>query len=232
MKVFLIANLAGGVGKTSITHSLATAMSEYGKNVLVIDADPAATLTFLCGLENPRYTSREFFDASQRVETIAIKTVDRFTLIPSASRLLHTSFSGLSGAREQFQSYDAVLIDAPAGPNTLISPLISISDEIIAPITGEFLSVRGLLNLRDFVAKSETKPKIRILENKVDSWDPEIREALEADFDFLEVPIRKDGELPKSQSRSRSVLSDSPHAEISADCRELAYLLLEEIGII
>lgn len=232
MKVILVANLAGGVGKTSIVHSLATAVAEYGKRALAVDADPAATLTFLCGVENPRYSSRELFDGSQNLETIAVKTLNRFTLLPSASRLLHSDFGGLAKVKAEFTDYDLVLIDSPTGPSSLTTPLISLADEIIAPINGEFLSIRGLLNLRDFHRSSGSSAPIRILENSALVSDQELRNALKEEFNFLEVVIRDGAELPISQAKLASVLSDSPHSDIASDYRELAYLLLEEIGVL
>lgn len=232
MKVILIANLAGGVGKTSIVHSLATAVAEYGKRALAVDADPAATLTFLCGLENPRYTSRELFDGSQTISNVSVKTINRFSLLPSASRLLHTDFAGLSNLKSQFSDYDLVLIDSPTGPSPLMNSLISIADEIIAPVDGRFLSIRGVLNLRDFVRRSGNPVPIRILENSVSNWDSELRSALSEEFSFIDVILREGAELPISQAKSASVLSDSPHSEIASDYRELAYLLLEEIGLL
>lgn len=232
MKVILIANLAGGVGKTSIVHSLATAVAEYGKRALAIDADPAASLTFLCGVENPRYTSREFFDGSQNLESMLVKTLNRFVLLPSASRLLHTDFAGLSRVSEQLAEYDLVLIDSPTGPSPLLPSLISIADEIIAPVDGSFLSIRGVLNLSDFVRKAGSSIPIRILENRVSAWDQELHDALKEEFSFLEVAIRAGVELPKSQLKTASVLSEAPHSEVASDFRELAYLLLEEVGIL
>lgn len=232
MKVILFANLAGGVGKTSIVHSLATAVAEYGKRALAVDADPAATLTFLCGLENPRFTSRELFDGAQKLENISVKTINRFALLPSASRLLHSDFAGLSGVKTQFAEYDLVLIDSPTGPSPILTPLISLADEIIAPVNGSFLSVRGVLNLRDFVRRSGSSAPIRILENSVSSWDQDLRNALGEEFSFLDVALHDGVELPISQSKSASVLTDSPHSEIASDYRELAYLLLEEVGLL
>ena len=40
--VIVLANIAGGTQKTTAAHSLAVAMVEYGKKVLLIDLDPRA----------------------------------------------------------------------------------------------------------------------------------------------------------------------------------------------
>ena len=89
MKIILIANLAGGVGKTTLAHSIATAASEYGKKTLAIDADPDASLTFLAGIENPRLTLAEVANEPGKNEAAIVKTIDRFSLIPSASQAMN-----------------------------------------------------------------------------------------------------------------------------------------------
>lgn len=45
MKVISVFNNKGGVGKTTLTYHVANALSEIGKKVLVIDADPQCNLT-------------------------------------------------------------------------------------------------------------------------------------------------------------------------------------------
>ncbi len=230
MKIALIANLAGGVGRTSITHSLATAIAEYGKRAIAIDADPAATLTYFCGIENPRYSTRELFDGDQKLENILVKTSERFSLIPGASRLLYTDFSALKNLKAELSEFDFVLIDSPAGPNSLIAPLIEIADEVIIPVDGSIHSVRGALNLLDFIRRSPNKPLVRALENRVIAWDPELKANFSADFKLLEISIGIDNALGVAQLSTRSALSEAPHSQISSDFRELAYLLLEEVG--
>ena len=232
MKRILVANLAGGVGKTSIVHSLATAITEYGKRALAIDADPAATLTFLCGIENPRFSARELFDGEQKLEKVAVKSGDRFSLIPGASRLLYTEFGGLKELKESLSEFDVVLIDSPSGPNSLIAPLVELVDEVIIPVDGSIHSVRGALNLLDFIRKSSNKPQVRALENRSITWDQELRANFLADFKVVDVPISNDPMLNAAQLSTRSVLSESPHSQIASDFRELAYLLLEEIGLL
>ncbi|MEY3317721.1 MAG: hypothetical protein RL540_93 [Actinomycetota bacterium] len=231
MRKILVANLAGGTGKTTIVHSLATAFAEYGKRALVIDADPGAALTFLSGIENPRYSTRELFDGGVKLENAIVKSADRFSLVPSASRLFHTDFKGMAKLAEQISEFDVILLDSPSGPSALITPLIDFADEIIAPIDGSMLSIRGVLNLRDFASKSATKPEIRILENRMLPWDEELRLAVTEDFKFLSVAIRRDDSIQAAQLSTRSVLSENKNSEIASDFRELGYLLLEEMGL-
>lgn len=45
MKILSVFNNKGGVGKTTLTYHVANALSEMGKKVLIIDADPQCNLT-------------------------------------------------------------------------------------------------------------------------------------------------------------------------------------------
>lgn len=94
------------------------------------------------------------------------------------------------------------------------------------------LSIRGALNLRDFQSKSVKNPPIRLLENRMNPWDEQLRAAVMEDFKFLGIAIRRDESILAAQLSTRSVLSEFPHSEMASDFRELGYLLLEEIGLL
>lgn len=231
MKSILVANLAGGTGKTATAHSIAVAAAEYGKNVLAIDADPSAALTFLSGVENPRMTSAELFNGECQLDLAAIKTVDRFSLVPSASRLALIKAADWKAIRSSWSGFDLVVIDSPTGPNPITLSLIELADLIIAPMTRSMLAIRGVLNLRDLVMQSASHPEIRVLDIELTSWDEELRELLSADFKILDPIIRNDVAMVLAQSGGRSTLSLSPQSEAAADYRELTYSLLEEMGL-
>lgn len=228
MKIILIANLAGGVGKTTLAHSIATAASEYGKKTLAIDADPDASLTFLAGIENPRLTLAEVANEPGKNEAAIVKTIDRFSLIPSASRLIELERIS-DKFKEAISGYELVIIDSPSGPNRILPQLLSLADRVLAPIDGSMLSIRGALHIRRFIG-SENKLRINLITNKkVNDFG---LNQIKSDLDFVETEIRFDEKVNLAQFANRSVLTAYPDSDFASDVRELTYSLLEDFSLI
>ena len=229
--VILIANLAGGVGKTTLTQAIATASAEYGKKTLAIDADPNATFTFLTGVENPRFTLREVMEKSVRIEDCATRTLDRYSLIPSASRLLF-----VEGKVPDFQSeeFDVVLIDSSSGPSSLLPQLVEIATHILIPVDGLILSIRGALNLNNFISRGQSQAQVKIVTNNSRNYlnYPELLDQLKKDFHFLESNIPFDSTVNQSQELLQSPLSFATNSDFAAGIRELTYELLDELKLV
>ena len=224
MKTIVIASFAGGVGKTTTAHSLATAMCEYGQKTLLIDADPNATLTFLCGVENPRFTLLEVINGSS-LQSSVVSTGERFSLLPGSARLNEISeFTSLPEGKD----FDLSVVDTASSLNPLAVSLIEAADLIVVPVSDSISSIRAALHIRDFVGLENVK-KIRILDC---GMNIEKKAQLSSDFEVLETVIRRGEEISENELNKVSVLTSAPNSAIASDYREIGYSILEELGMI
>lgn len=224
MKTIVIASFAGGVGKTTTAHSLATAMCEYGQKTLLIDADPNATLTFLCGVENPRFTLLEVLNGSSLQRSV-VSTGERFSLLPGSARLNEISeFTSLPEGKD----FDLSVVDTASSLNPLAVSLIKVAELIVVPVSDSISSIRAALHIRDFVGL-ENVNKIRILDC---GMNIERKAQLSSDFEVLETVIRRGEEIRVNELNKVSVLTSAPNSAIASDYREIGYSILEELGMI
>ena len=81
----------GGVGKSNIAAALSFALADFGKRVVLIDADLGmANLDILCGVNNARYNIAHLIDGSRNLNEILVhfRTSQRATKLNGAVALL------------------------------------------------------------------------------------------------------------------------------------------------
>jgi len=236
MKSLVIANTAGGVGKSTTAHALAVAAVEYGKKTLLIDADPAATLTFYCGIENPRITTEDFLTGAFSLDATAVKTVERFSFLPSSTRLssfdINQSLTP-EKLRASFSDYDIVIIDTATGPNRIMTYFLAFTDLIVIPTTTEIAAIRGALHIKDFAQTAgHLKKSDLLLVRSEGKSSSEVMGQLKVDFNVLDPAISKDALVSHSQMTGKSVLTTNKDSQVASDYREICYSILEELELI
>ncbi len=158
-RTILICSGKGGVGKTTLTANLGIALAKQGMRTAVLDADfGLRNLDLLLGLENRIvYTAQEVLAGSCRLEQALVKHKQEpnLALLPAGNpRMLEwltpedmQKIAGMVG-----ESFDYVLIDAPAGIEGGFKNAMAAAREAIVVTTPEVSAVRdadrviGLLN--------------------------------------------------------------------------------------
>ncbi|MDB9311468.1 septum site-determining protein MinD [Spirulina sp. CS-785/01] len=161
-RIIVITSGKGGVGKTTITANLGTAIAKRGHKTVLIDADfGLRNLDLLLGLENRVvYTAMDAISGQCRLEQALIKDKRQpnLVLLPAAQNRNKESINP-----EQMKKlvaalgkvFDYIIVDCPAGIEGGFRNAIAAAREAIIVTTPEVAAVRdadrviGLLEAND-----------------------------------------------------------------------------------
>ncbi|WP_297518080.1 septum site-determining protein MinD [uncultured Clostridium sp.] len=139
----------GGVGKTTTTANIGTALAALGKKVVVIDGDTGLrNLDVLMGLENRIvYTIMDILENKCRTKQALIKDkrFPNLCLLPTAQTRDKDDISADQMLRlitELKEEFDYVLIDCPAGIEQGFENAVIGADKAVVIVNPEITSVR------------------------------------------------------------------------------------------
>ena len=182
MKIISIINQKGGVGKTTTVINLASALSQHGKKILVIDLDPQGNATTGLGLSNTEQSDQTIYGILNG--TMSISTVIKKTKFKNLD--LITSNVDLSGLEVETAgdsdrafilkakltaylnnsraSYDYILIDCPPSLSLLTVMALVSSNSLLVPLQTEFFALEGLTQLMKTIerVKVNLNPELEI----------------------------------------------------------------------
>lgn len=181
-KVVAIANQKGGVGKTTTTMNLGIGLARNGKKVLLVDADPQASLTISMGFRNPdglRNTLGSLMQLIMSGESPLkhqriIRHHEGVDFIPANIELSGQELR-LYGTKErecvlaeclaEYRTlYDYILIDCDPSLGMMTINALAAADGVIIPVQPDYLAVKGLDLLLRSIAKVRKliNPKLTI----------------------------------------------------------------------
>ena len=159
VKTYSIINQKGGVGKTTTTINLGTAMAACGANVLIIDMDPQGNLSTGMGVEKVKRDKGVYniLIDNLSINDAVVKTeIPNLNLIPSNDDLLGFDIElsnesdrvmRLKKALENINSYDYILLDCPPSLSLLTLNALVASTGALVPLQAEFYALEGLSQL-------------------------------------------------------------------------------------
>lgn len=164
--IISIANQKGGVGKTTTTVNLSTAMAAVGKKVLLIDMDPQANATTGFGIHNksPYLTSYGLLIGKSNLSQIIIKTkIPGLSIIPSCVDLIGAEIELITMEKREailkkilepyLEIFDYIFIDCPPSMGLLTLNALVASNKVIIPLQCEYYALEGLSYLMSSLTK-------------------------------------------------------------------------------
>ncbi|MEO2107873.1 MAG: AAA family ATPase [Actinomycetota bacterium] len=241
--VYAVANQKGGVAKTTTTASLAAALAARGLNVLTVDLDPQACLTFSLGFD-PDELSPTIHEVVTGRGTLAetVLTHDECDLAPANLDLAGAEVALLSRTGREYvlraelidlrESYDAIFIDCPPSLGVLTLNGLTAADKVVIPVQCETLSHRGVSQLLETIADIQklTNPQLEVAGLVATMFDTRTRHSREVLEDVqsryglkvLGVPVRKSVRFAEAPNMGRTILSHAPKVPGAAAYRVIA----------
>ena len=168
MRVLVLANQKGGVGKTTTAINLGTALAAIDERVLILDLDPQGNASTGLGIDRKSRQISTYHVMTGEValaEAVQATAVPRLSVAPSTLDLLGVELE-IAGdkdrafkLRDALLEYDAaqaklaaegtsyLLIDCPPSLNLLTINALAAAHAVVVPLQCEFFALEGLSQL-------------------------------------------------------------------------------------
>lgn len=171
-RVIAIINHKGGVGKTTTTSSLGSALENRGFRVLLIDLDPQGNLSQILGVEAPEHQVAHALLTEAPLPIVSV--TDNLSLCPSDIELADTEVQLImkvggdlrlkNKLKPILPDFDYVLIDCPPSLGRLTTSAMNAANGCLITLLPEISAVKGVDSLlrRFMEVKENLNPELVI----------------------------------------------------------------------
>ncbi len=207
--VYAIASGKGGVGKTTTTVNLGTALAEAGERVAIVDADLGmANLAGFVSLTPDSTTLYDVLADDASIDDATYRLADNIVAVPSGTSLddyAETSPEGLREVVSELRSqFDYVFLDVGAGiSHETVLPL-GLADAVVLVSTPEPAAVHDTRKTIELTDRAGGEVAGIVLTRTRPDGDVSPEEIA----DRLEVPLL--GTIPEDPTARESVYAGTP----------------------
>jgi chromosome partitioning protein len=253
-RVIALCNQKGGVGKTTTTISLAGALAEMGRTVLLVDFDPQGALSAGMGVKS--HDVPTIYDAMigrekdvrqliQPTKTAGIHLIPANIDLSAAEVHLVNEVARehilARALKPVMDDYDVILIDCQPSLGLLTVNALSASHGVLVPLECEYFALRGVALLIDTIEKVKDRlnPALEldgIVATMYDARTLHAKEVLERVVDafgdkVLETVIGRTVKFPDASVAAVPITEFAPTHASAHTYRQLARELIHRGAI-
>jgi chromosome partitioning protein len=225
VRIIVLANHKGGVGKTTTTANLAAALAERGRRVLAVDLDPQGHLADSFGLQpNGRpHLEHVMLGTATAAEAIVSIENTNVSLLPCSEGLAEAQFE-LAPAEDGPQrlatalatiadQYDYALLDSPPGIGFWSGVALLTAEWAVIPTLAEELAILSSGKIADFIDRyaAEANPDLRLLGVVITQAKPKRWRLMRESTERLEADgLRELIRVPRQEDMARTIRHGKP----------------------